>query len=237
MGEGPTPDGGEPVSIPLDRLVLDADYQPRRHGLSESHVRLLMESDPQTWPPLLVAPNGDGTYGIRDGAHRCEAGRRLGLDWLPCVVDPNAGYPEAVAANLRHGLSLDMDSRKDGALWWLVEEPTLSDREIARRVGLSHPTVAKLRTAPNPTRVENATTRRASRTRAKHLSALDGMIDFMFEVEANADALQNVRSEIDDYHEADRADVCESLAAWGRLLLAAAGAYTTNREGGSVVID
>lgn len=50
----------DPALIPRDRLTPNADYQPRGGGLSESHVRLLIESDPSGWPPLLVSPADGG---------------------------------------------------------------------------------------------------------------------------------------------------------------------------------
>src|SRR5262249_3477547 len=102
----------EPVMIPLAQLRPNPDLQPRDRGLDDRHVRLLIASDPATWPPLGVTPNDEGGYDIYAGFHRFEAGRQLGLAALPCVVDPDAGYPEAVADNLAHGLPLDLRDRK-----------------------------------------------------------------------------------------------------------------------------
>jgi ParB-like chromosome segregation protein Spo0J len=129
--------------ISLSQLRADEDYQPRLEGLRESHIRLLMASDPATWAPLLVAPSDEGTFTVIDGFHRLEAATRLGLTALSCVVDPRAGYPEAVAANLRHGLPLALADRKAFARWLADEEPGLSYRELGRRCGLNHETVKR----------------------------------------------------------------------------------------------
>lgn len=69
----------EPIDIPLDLLVLDEEYQPRINGVSQQHIRQLMQSDPSTWPPLLVTPSGrgDGSYLVIDGWHRVLAARSM----------------------------------------------------------------------------------------------------------------------------------------------------------------
>jgi ParB-like chromosome segregation protein Spo0J len=130
--------------IPIDEIFPDDGYQPRLRGLEEKHVRLLLTSDPGTWPPLEVTPEDDG-YAIIDGAHRYEAARRLGLKDLPCQVKPSAGYSEAFEANIRHDLPLSLEDRKAYAKWlYEYERPNgerLSYREIGRRCGLSHHTV------------------------------------------------------------------------------------------------
>jgi hypothetical protein len=136
-------DGNGSVMIALGRLHANEDYQPRLDGLSESHVRLLTQTDPTTWPPLLVTPNGLGDWDVLDGFHRHEAARRLGLAELACVVANGAGYPEAVAANLAHGLPLSLADRKDFARWLHSQHPDLSLREIGRRCGLNHETVRR----------------------------------------------------------------------------------------------
>ncbi len=129
--------------IPLEQIWADEAYQPRDE-LKESHVRLLMASDPATWPPLLVAPTDDGGgYRVIDGFHRLEAASRLGLQTLPCIVDPAAGYFEGFAANLLHGLPLTLGERKGFVRYLHEEEPHLSLRELGRRAGLNHETVKR----------------------------------------------------------------------------------------------
>ena len=110
--------------ILLHKLHADERYQPRIAGLDEKHIKLLLASDPDTWPPLLVTPNDVGGYDIIDGFHRFEAAHRLGLKELLCIVQAGAGYPEAFEANQRHGLPLSLEDRKDFARWLHEQSPT-----------------------------------------------------------------------------------------------------------------
>src|SRR5215208_5692953 len=133
----------ETVRIPIDQIFPAEGYQPRLKGLEEKHIRLLLTSDPATWPPLVVTPK-EGGYAIIDGFHRYEAAKRLGLGDLPCQVESSAGYPEAFAANIKHGLPLSLEDRKAYARWLYDHETAngekLSYREIGRRSGLSDKT-------------------------------------------------------------------------------------------------
>lgn len=210
------------VPIPLDRLIPNPDYQPRGGGLSEAHIRLLMESDPAGWPSILVSPTDDGRYDVLDGFHRLEAAGRLGRPALSCVVAPGAGYPEAVAANLRHGLPLGIADRKDAARWWAEHALGLSYREIGRRVGLSDKTVkAAIET---PERPENP------RPKADPIRRLVGLTVDAYQgghgrrflgmgKEADAGAF---RRRIEEYDDDERPRVAQALAAFGRAAVAAA---------------
>src|SRR5215216_4354857 len=144
----------EAVRIPIDRIFPDEGYQPRLKGWEEKHVRLLLTSDPDTWPPLVVTPQEDG-YAIVDGFHRYEAAKRLGLKELACQIKSSAGYQEACEANVKHGLPLSVEDRKTYARWLyeneMPEGKRLSYREIGRRCGLSDKTAkAAIENAENP---------------------------------------------------------------------------------------
>lgn len=135
--------------IPLDRLVLDEDYQPRYFTDSDgdptpvkaSHVTALTHSEPDDWPPIVVTPLPDGNYRVIDGFHRVSAARKLELDSLSAVLHEGAGYAEAFEYNMRHGLMISTADRKAFARWLHTQEPDLSLRELGRRAGLSPNTV------------------------------------------------------------------------------------------------
>jgi ParB-like chromosome segregation protein Spo0J len=143
----------EITEIPINRLYTDDAYQPRAAGLDHEHLERLRASDPACWPPVLVSPNthqGEG-YAVIDGFHRLHVARERGMATLRCEVVEGAGYPEAFAANLAHGLPLAMQDRKEFVVWLHEQEPVLSYREIARRSGLSDKTVkAALDAADSP---------------------------------------------------------------------------------------
>lgn len=206
------------VPIPLTRIMLDPQYQPRAKGLSESHVRVLLESDPAMWTAAEVAPNDDGTFVIIDGAHRFEAAQRLKLATLPCIVREGAGYPQAVAANIRHGLPLSIADRKEAAQWWATTEPGLSFREIGRRVSLSDKTVRKALASGG---AESPQTRRA-------VDPLDRWLLTTARLDRRP-STRDVSREIADYDEADRSDIAKVYAAVGRALIEAATPYLEGR--------
>jgi ParB-like chromosome segregation protein Spo0J len=130
-------------TIALGRLHANEDYQPRENGLDAEHLERLRASDPALWPPLLVSPNEAGGYDVIDGFHRLHVARERGLTTLRCEVIDDAGYPEAVAANLAHGLPLSIADRKAYVGWLHERKPELSYSELARRSGLSDKTVKR----------------------------------------------------------------------------------------------
>lgn len=217
----------DPVAIPLDRLMPNPDYQPREHGLSAAHVRLLMESGADSFPPLLVTPNDAGGFDVLDGFHRLEAARRLDVPALPCVVSGDGGYAEAVLANLRHGLPLAMADRKDAARWWADREPNLSFREIARRCGLSDKTAKRAIEAPDD---ESDPAERPAPDPIRRLVTLaydayrDGHGRTLFGL--GGDGSPRVfRRQIETYAYEERPAVAHALAAFGQACIDAAKPY------------
>ncbi len=219
------------VMIPISHLWADGAYQPR-HGLTESHVRLLLTSDPATWPSLLVAPSEDGRFRVIDGFHRLEAATRLGLTTLPCIVDSTAGYPEGFAANLQHGLPLSIADRKAFACWLAEEEPGLSLRELGCRCGLNHETVKRALeedergggnrhpTQPDPIAKLVRQVERTYRDGA-------GRTWLGFGKAGNPGAF---RRSLEAYAEEDRPAVARAMLAFGHACVAAAQPYLVDGE-------
>jgi hypothetical protein len=204
------------VRIPMDKIFSEERYQPRLKGLEEKHVKLLLSSDPEAWPPLVVTPENGG-YAIIDGFHRYEAAKRLGLTELICQLAPSAGYPEAFEANVRHGLPLSVEDRKAYARW-LYENETpdgkrLSYRDLGRRCGLSDKTAkaAIEDSAENP-----RPTREAPDPEERLLRSVERIVYFDEQVPSR----WYVREYIALYFKEDyQREVAESFAQFGRSLI------------------
>jgi ParB-like chromosome segregation protein Spo0J len=224
--------------IPIDKIFCEEGYQPRIKGLEEKHVRLLLTSDPGTWPPLVVTPEEDG-YAIIDGAHRYEAARRLGLKDLPCQVKPSAGYPEAFEANIRHGLPLSLEDRKAYARWiYEHEKPNsekLSYREIGRRCGLSHHTVKAAISGASPSGQYAQSYREEKDPMEKLVSLLykayrDGtgtsLIGSLFSKKTpQQQRVEYVRRVLSSYEPEDRSGIARALSELGSACLEASKPY------------
>jgi hypothetical protein len=218
--------------VPLERLRANENFQPRYDGLDQRHLRLLMQSDPATWPPLLVTPNEIGGYDLIDGFHRFEAARRLRVVALPCRIDPQADYPDGVLANLTHGLPLKLEDRKIAAQNMHSLEPQLSYREIGRRTGLHHETVKRV--------LESRRLARQGQQRAKP-DPIERLVDQVVRIsdashgrswfglghDGNAKPL---RRAIETYQEEERLAVARALVAFGHACVAAAEPFLAQRS-------
>lgn len=215
----------QPVSLPLSSLRVDEHYQPRIAGLNEQHIKLLLASDPEAWPPLLVTPSGDGHYRLVDGYHRYEAAQRLGIAALPCTTMQNAGFAEGFEANLKHGLALSMDDRKFYARQLQELRPSMSYREIGRRCGLSDKTVKHALThAETPQSYQQAKEQR---------DPTDGVLERVLRLHA-APTPQYVHQYIAQYE--DTADVAKHLATVGGALVQGARSYLKSKDARVLVI-
>lgn len=140
--------------VPFDDILVSR--QVRSTGTDWDHVASLAAAADQL-PAILVDAK---TMRIVDGRHRREAWKQVGRETIP-VVWYEGDDPEGAAfeANLTHGLPLPLRDRKDYAARLLQRDPDLSDRDIARRSGVSDKTVAQLRPrlgAENPRSIISA---------------------------------------------------------------------------------
>lgn len=102
-----------------------------------------------TFPPVTLFHDG-AAYWLADGFHRLAAAERAGLETIAADVREGSARDArlyATGANTTHGLRrTNADKRR--AVLTILEDPEWSewsDREIARRCGVTHPFVAKLR--------------------------------------------------------------------------------------------
>ncbi len=128
------------MKLPLDSLRLDPALQFRA-GLDPAHVEALgvAYAEGAAVPPLVACSNGaDGGYLLLDGAHRLAALRQLGVEQAD--VELADGPPDrgaAFANNLRHGLPPSAEERREHARWLQCRDPSLSERDLSKLVGLS----------------------------------------------------------------------------------------------------
>lgn len=139
------PDAGDGLTrIPLDRLQPNR-RQPRGRFDEESLAELADSIRSQGLvQPIVVTPEGDGTYTIIAGERRFRAAGRAGLDEIPAVVrqvdDDRELLEMALVENLQRA---DLGPLEEaGAFHSLAEEFGLSHEEIGRRVGKSRAAIS-----------------------------------------------------------------------------------------------
>jgi len=133
----------ELFKVALERIDWKTQDNPRDGSVDEIRFAELQESDLTLWPPIVVALEGNDRYRGIDGYARWTAARALGVAELPAIVEilPSDIRSRAFALN-EHGWPLRTHERRAHAVYLRERYPDLSDREIARRCGLSPTTVA-----------------------------------------------------------------------------------------------
>jgi ParB-like chromosome segregation protein Spo0J len=131
--------------VPICELV-EAD-SPRLNGEDREHIERLSEIGPESCPPILVHL---GTMRVIDGMHRLRAAALRGQDEVEVEFfegSEEEAFLVAVTENTWHGLPLTLADRRAAAARIVVTHPFLSDRAIGKHTGLSHKTVAAVRSA------------------------------------------------------------------------------------------
>lgn len=116
----------------------------RSGGLSEEHLRLLMQAE-GPWPPIVLWSD---KRLIIDGAHRVEAARRLGRPTLTAVFfngTRDEAFMEAVHMNVDHGLPLSLEDRRRAAALILKCHADWSNERVAEVCGVSSRIISRLR--------------------------------------------------------------------------------------------
>jgi len=137
-------------TLKISAVTVDERCQPR----SELNPEIIgeyagaMEAG-AAFPPLTVF-HDEGSYWLADGFHRLEAARAISRDSIPCEIRVG-GLREAilhsVGANATHGLRRSNLYKRRAVESLLGDEEwrAWSDREIARRCGVSQPFVGSIR--------------------------------------------------------------------------------------------
>lgn len=139
------------ILTPLDDITIDPDIQQRVVHIDDrivSEYADVLESG-GLLPAVVAFQDGD-TLLLADGFHRYAAHGRVGRKQIPVAIIEGTRRDAvlyAVQANLRHGLRPTQADRRK-AVETLLRDPEWSewsDREIARRCGVSPTTVGTLR--------------------------------------------------------------------------------------------
>ncbi|WP_454560901.1 hypothetical protein [Mycobacterium haemophilum] len=134
-------------SLPIEEVPISAiknSYSPRVEGVGNSHVSILAQS-PTPLPPIVIHRS---TMHVIDGMHRLRAAQLRGATVISARLfdgTEDDAFMLAVHLNVTHGLPLRLADRKAAAERLLSSNPQWSDRSIARIVGVSHRTIAKVR--------------------------------------------------------------------------------------------
>ncbi|MBQ1050209.1 ParB-like nuclease domain-containing protein [Micromonospora sp. C51] len=138
------PAGRGPWVVQLARLSLGRS--PRLGGTDEEHVARLAEVDGEL-PPIIVDRR---TMQVVDGAHRFMAAALNGRASISVeFFDGTAedAFLRAVEANVTHGLPLSRAERRAAAARIIASHAEMSDRAIAKVVGMAAKIVAEIRHA------------------------------------------------------------------------------------------
>ncbi len=136
----------EVVQIDLQDIVEDPE-QPRRHH-SEESLKGLADSIRQhgMLNPITVAPrNSADKYRIITGERRWRAAEIAGLSAAPCIVkqvDPDERLTEQLIENLQREDLQPLEKAR--AIEQVKERIGATNREVARRLGLSERTIGYL---------------------------------------------------------------------------------------------
>lgn len=139
------------IKLRLDAITVDSEIQARADGTDEATVAdyAALKKDGVPFPPAVVYYDGKKWW-LSDGFHRHEAdalnGQIMGEYEVRNGTRRDAVL-HALGSNHGHGRRSSSADKRKAVLRMLADKEWAewSDREIARRCGSTHPTVAKLR--------------------------------------------------------------------------------------------
>jgi ParB family chromosome partitioning protein len=145
-GVGPGPSGwrGAGLVVLPVQAIRPSSFQPRTI-FGDGELDELADSISQVGvlQPVIVRPVDGGRYELVAGERRWRAAQRAGLTEVPAIVrdvDDRGSLEQAVVENLHR---VDLNPLEEAAAYrQLVDEFSLSQEEVARRVGKSRSAVA-----------------------------------------------------------------------------------------------
>lgn len=157
------------VTVPIS-LLAPGD-SPRLAGEDEAHIRRLAEVETPL-PPILVDRRG---MRVIDGMHRLMAAVLKGAKTIDVEFFDGSeadAYLRSVEANVTHGFPLSLADRRAAAARIITLHPHMSDRAVAKIVGLGAKTVAGIRSSTDGVPQLNARMGRDGKVRP--LSSAEG---------------------------------------------------------------
>lgn len=140
----------ERKELELKQIRLDGGTQVRAAIKEEAVMRYATDLEGgAVFPAMRVFFDGTD-YWMSDGFHRYHAALRIGMSTFPCEVDtgtPRDALFFGSSANNLHGQPMDNADKRKVTLIFVedFEWGEWSNAEIARKVGVSAPFVAKMR--------------------------------------------------------------------------------------------
>ncbi len=155
--------------IPISSITVDQSLQVRVDGLKEETVQDYMNAigNGVKLPEIVVYDLPDGSRLLSSGFHRLEAHRRLGLIEIAAEVRQGTrreAVDFALQDNLHHGLPLTNRDKKAFLISRLLDKSWdgISNRELAKQIGVDHKTVGNWLNENNITTGENSPVGRTS---------------------------------------------------------------------------
>jgi ParB-like chromosome segregation protein Spo0J len=136
--------------LELKQIRLDGGTQVRAAIKEEAVIRYATDLEGgSVFPPMRVFFDGTD-YWMSDGFHRYHAALRIGMATFPCEVEtgtPRDALFFGSSANNLHGQPMDNADKRKVTMIFVedFEWGEWSNAEIARKVGVSAPFVAKMR--------------------------------------------------------------------------------------------
>ena len=140
----------ERKELKLKQIRLDGGTQVRAAIKEEAVMRYATDLEGgSVFPPMRVFFDGTD-YWMSDGFHRYHAALRIGMATFPCDVEtgtPRDALFFGSSANNLHGQPMDNADKRKVTMIFVedFEWGEWSNAEIARKVGVSAPFVAKMR--------------------------------------------------------------------------------------------